>query len=288
MVVATTVGSGPDNIARVVGTRLSELLGQQVVIDNRAGASGLIGAEIVAKAAPDGHTLWIATMTQLISSTLFERLHLAKTFAPVGMIATTPYVIASSTALPVNTISELVAHAKQRPAKVLYGSAGVGSTPHLCMEMFAAATSVKMTHVPYKSSSLVLTDMLSGQIQVTCAAAPAMPAFVKSGKVRMLGVSTETPTPLAAGLIPIREAVPGFNLLGWYGVLAPKSTPATLIARLNGELERVLRESDMQQRLQALGAEAAPSSPKSFGAFLDRETERWAKLLRDADIRPQQ
>lgn len=288
LVVATTAGSGPDNIARVIGARLTEAWSQQIVIDNRAGASGLIGAEIVARAVPDGYTLWLSTMTQLISTTLYNRLHVAKEFAPVGMIASTPYVIAVSAGIPVNSIAELLAHAKARPGKLLYGTGGVGSTPHLCMEMFNALAGIKTTHVPYKGSTLALTDMMSGQTHLTCAAAPVMHPFVKSGKVRILGVSTEAPTPLAPGVVPIRETVPGFMLVGWYGMLAPRGTPPQLIARVNDELQRALREPEIQQRLNALGAEAAPTSPVAFGGFLAKETERWSRVLREADIRPTQ
>jgi tripartite-type tricarboxylate transporter receptor subunit TctC len=286
MVIATTVGSGPDVIARLIGTRLTEIWGQQIVIDNRAGASGLIGAELVARAAPDGHTLWMATMTQLISTTLYQRFLMAKEFAPVGMVGSTPYVIAINAGVPAKTIGDLIAYAKTRPGQLMYGSAGQGTTPHLCMELFMSMTGTKFMQVPYKGSVPALTDMMGGAVQVTCAAAPAMPTFVQSGKVRVLGVTTRAPTSLAPGVTPITDTVPGYELIGWYGVLAPRDMPKALIQRINRDLGKVLAIPDVQEKLIAVGAEAAYTSPEAYGAFLHRETERWSKVLKEAGIKP--
>jgi tripartite-type tricarboxylate transporter receptor subunit TctC len=246
----------------------------------------LIGAELVARAAPDGHTLWMATMTQLISTTLYQRLLMAQEFAPVGMVGSTPYVIAVNTGLPAKSIAELIAYTKSRPGQVLYGSAGQGTTPHLCMELFMSMSGTKLMQVPYKGSVPALTDMMGGAIQVTCAAAPAMPVFVQSGKVRVLGVTTRAPTGLAPGVAPIAEAVPGFELIGWYGVLAPKGTPRALIQRINQDLAKVLAIPDVQEKMIAVGAEAVHTTPEDYGAFLRRETERWANVLKGAGITP--
>lgn len=286
MVIATTVGSGPDVIARLLGARLTELWGQQIVVDNRAGASGLIGAELVARAAPDGHTLWMATMTQLISTTLYQRLQMASEFAPVAMVGSTPYVIAVHAGVPAKNIADLIAQAKSRQGQMLYGSAGQGTTPHLCMELFMSMSGARFMQVPYKGSVPALTEMMGGAIQVTCAAAPALPTFVQSGKVRVLGVTTRTPTSLAPGVAPIAEAVPGFELIGWYGVLAPRDTPRALIQRINQDLAKVLAIPDVQEKLVAVGAEAAHSTPEVYGAFLHRETARWTKVLKEAGIKP--
>ena len=288
MVVASTGGSGPDILARHVSSKLSDLWGQQVVVDNRAGASGLIGAEIVAKATPDGHTLWMATMTQLISTTLFQRYMLSQEFAPVGRVANTVYVIAVNAGVEARSVAEFIAYAKARPGKILYASAGQGSTPHLCMEQFMTMAGIRMVQVPYKSTALALTDMLSGQIQATCSAAPPVHPFVKTGKVRLLGVTARTATPLVPGLAPISDTVPGFELVGWYGLVAPHGTPPRLIARINADLGKVLRAPDLQERLYALGAEAAPSSTADFRAFLKHEHARWSKVLKELDIRPAQ
>jgi len=288
MVVASTSGSGPDILARHVSSRLAELWSQQIVVDNRAGASGLIGAEIVAKAAPDGHTLWMATMTQLISTTLYQRYVMSQAFAPVGRVANTAYVIAVSAGVEARSIPDFIAYAKARPGKVLYASAGQGTTPHLCMEQFMAMAGIRMLQVPYKSTALALTDMLSGQVQATCSAAPPVHPFVKTGKVRLLGVTTRAPTPLVPGLAPVADAVPGFELVGWYGLIAPPDTPRQLIARINADLGKVLKLPELEERLHALGAEAAPSSTADFAAFLQREHARWSKMLTDLGIRPAQ
>jgi tripartite-type tricarboxylate transporter receptor subunit TctC len=286
MMTASTIGSGPDVIARLLGTRLTDLWGQQVVVDNRAGASGLIGAELVAKSAPDGHTLWMATMTQLISTTMYQRYMMTKDFLPVGMVGSTPFVIAISSTLPVKNMAEFIAYAKARPGQVMYGSGGQGSTPHLCMELLQNLAGIKLAHVPYKGSVIALTDMMGGQMHSSCAAAPALPPFVQGGKVRSLAVTTRAPTQLAPGLPPVAEAVPGYELVGWYGVLAPLGTPKAVIEKINKGLAEILRIPDVQARLVSVGAEAAHSSPAEFGAFLQRETARWDKVLRDANIKP--
>lgn len=286
MVTATTVGSGPDVIARLLAHRLTEALGQQIVVDNRAGASGLIGAELVARAAPDGHTLWMATMTQLISTTLYQRFLMSKEFVPVGQVAVTPFVIAVSTGMPAKSISELIAHVKPRPGQLLYGSAGQGTTPHLCMELFMSMTGTNFTHVPYKGSMVAITDMMAGQIHATCAAVPTVASVMQSGKIRVLGVTTRAPTKLAPGVPAIIDSVPGYELVGWYGVLAPLKTPPEIVARLNLEFAKALKIPDLQERLIAVGAEAAHTSAADFGTFLARETARWAKVLKDANIKP--
>ena len=286
MMTATTIGSGPDVLARLLGTRLTELWGQQVVVDNRAGASGLIGAELVAKAAPDGYTLWMATMTQLISTTMYQKYMMTRDFVPVAGVASTAFVISVSATLPVKTMAEFVAYAKARPGQVMYGSGGQGSTPHLCMELLQSLAGIKLAHVPYKGSVIALTDMMGGQMHSTCAAAPAMPPFVQGGKVRSLAVTTREPTQLAPGLPPVAEAVPGYELVGWYGILAPRGTPKDVIAKINKALADVLRLADVQARLNAVGAEAAHSGAAEFGVFLQKETDRWSKILREANIKP--
>jgi tripartite-type tricarboxylate transporter receptor subunit TctC len=288
MVVAATVGSGPDILARQIGIKLTEVWGGQIVVDSRPGASGLIGAETVAKAVPDGHTLWMATMTQLISTTLHQRLGLATEFAPVGMVATTPFIIAASTTVPARSIAELIDVAKSRPGQLLYGTGGEGTTPHLCMEILRRMTGIDLVHVPYKSSPLALTDMMGGQIHLGCVAAPALPPFVKSGKVRALAVTSAARTPLAPGLPPVADTVPGYDLTGWYGLLAPRGTPPEIVSRINAVVVTALKNKDVEERLLALGAEAAGSTPAEFGAFLRKETARWEKVLREAGIRPVQ
>jgi tripartite-type tricarboxylate transporter receptor subunit TctC len=285
MVIAMPVGSGPEILARQIGMKLNEAWGQPVVIDPRVGASGIIGAEIVANSAADGYTLWMATLTQLISTTMFQRFMMADRFAPVGMVASTAYVIAVNASLPVNSITELIAYSKTRPGQLLYGSSGQGTTTHLCMEMFSRMAGIDLVHVPYKGIPATLTDVMGGHIQLACASAPSVPPFVKSGRVRILGVTTRGRTMLAPDLAPITESVPGFELVGWYGLFAPLGTPKSIVSRINSAVVQALKTPEAQERLVVLGAEATPSSPAEFGAFLKKETIKWEKVLREANIR---
>jgi tripartite-type tricarboxylate transporter receptor subunit TctC len=286
MIIAATAGSGPDILARQIGNQFTEAWGQQVVVDARPGATGLVGAEIVSKSAADGYTLWFATMTQLIGTTLYQRHLMARDFAPVGMVASTAFAIAANAALPVTTIPELIAYAKARPGQLLYGSSGQGSTAHLCMEMFRSLTGIEVVHVPYRGAVPAITDLMAGHIQISCQAVPALPNYLKSGRIRSLGVTTLTRTVIAPDVPPIADTLPGFEILGWYGILAPLHTPKDIITKINAAVVHALKSTEMQEKLITLGAEAAGSTPAEFSAFLQKETTRWTKLLREANIRP--
>ena len=286
IIIATTVGSGPDILARQIGAKLTEAWGQQIVIDPRAGASGMIGAELTANAAPDGYTLWMATMSHVIATTMYNRLLLARDFSPVTQVASTPYVIAVNASVPVNTIAELIAYAKARPGQVLYGSAGQGSTPHLCIELFKSMTGTDLVHVPYRGAAPALTDLMAGHVQLSCVAAPAVQSFARSGKVRSIGVTTRQRTALAQDVPAIAETVAGYELVGWYGLLAPLGTPRAIVDKINSEISRALKTPEVQERLVSVGAEAVESNPRAFTQFLQRETVRWGKVLKDAGIKP--
>ena len=286
IIIATTVGSGPDILARQIGAKLTQAWGQQVVIDPRAGASGMIGAELTANAAADGYTLWMATMSHVSATTMYQRLLLARDFAPITQVASTPYVIAVNAALPANSIAELIAYAKARPGEVLYGSAGQGSTPHLCIEAFKSMTATNLLHVPYRGAAPALTDLMSGHVQVSCVSAPAVQSFARSGKLRALGVTTLRRTPLAPDVPAVAEIVPGYELVGWYGLLAPLGTPKNIVNKISSEIARALKTTEVQERLVSTGAEAVESSPAEFTKFLEKETLRWGKVLRDAGIKP--
>ena len=286
MVIASGVGSGADILARQIGISLTVAWGQPVVIDPRIGASGLIGAELVAKASADGYTLWVATMTQLISTTLYRRLMLADAFTPVAMIASASYVIAVNASMPVNSIAEFIGYAKARPGQIMYGSGGQGTTTHLCMELLRSMTGIDLAHVPYKGSTPMLTELMGGHVHVTCVPTPAVQPFVKGGRVRALGVTTRARTMLAPGLPTIAEAVPGFEIVGWYGLLVPLGTPKEIVAQINSAVVNALKTPDTQERLVALGAEASASTPAEFGAFLRNETVKWKKVLRESNIHP--
>jgi tripartite-type tricarboxylate transporter receptor subunit TctC len=280
LIVSNTPGSAPDVVARLLGAKLTEAWGQQVVIDNRPGATGLIAAETLAKAAPDGYTLWLNTMTQLISTLQAQRHMLAKDFAPVSLVASTPFVIVVSASVPAKSLPEWIAYAKARPGQLVYGSAGQWGSSHLCLESLNATAGIQMTHVPYKGSTLVLNDLVAGRIHAYCPAAPSLPAFAQSGKVRALAVTYQKATPLAPGIPPVADTVPGFELLGWYGLQAPLATPSTLIGRINADVVKALKTQELQERLFAVGAEAIGSTPAELATFLQKETVRWEKVLR--------
>ena len=281
LIVANTPGGAPDVVARLVATKLSEIWGQSIVVDNRPGATGLIAADALARAAPDGYTLWLNTMTQLIATLQAQRYMLAKEFTPVSLVASTPFVIVVGAQLPVTTLAEWIAYAKARPGETVYGSGGTWGSSHLCMESLNTLAGITATHVPYKGAPQVLNDIAGGRVHAYCPAAPSLPVFVKSGKIRPLAVTYTKPTPLAPGLPPVAETIPGFELLGWYGLQVPLKTPPELVDRINVDLVKVLRTPEIQERLFAVGAEAVGSTPAEHAAFLNKQTERWDKLLRE-------
>jgi tripartite-type tricarboxylate transporter receptor subunit TctC len=286
LIVSNTPGSPSDVIARLLGAKLSEVWGHQVVIDNRPGATGLIAAETTARAAPDGYTLWMNSMTQLISTLQAQRHLLAKDFAPVTLVASTPFLIVVGPAVPVKSLTELIAYAKARPAQLTYASSGQWGSSHLCMESFNSMAGIKLLHVPYKGGSLAMNDIVAGHVHVYCAGAPGVPAFAQTGKVRSLGVTYKKPTPLAPGIPPVADTLPGFELLGWYGIEAPLQMPRLVIARINADIVKVLKTPELQDQLNKVGAEAVGSSPAEFGAFLHNETQRWEKVLREGETLP--
>ena len=287
MVTPTAAGSGSDVVARIISVRLADVLGKQVVVDNRAGAAGMMAAELVARATPDGYTLGMTTLTQLLATVLYQRFPMDRDFLPVSRVGSTPFVIVASPALPVKSIAELIAYAKTRPGQILYASGGQGSTPHLCMEMFKRMAGVDLMHVPYKSSILAVTELGSGQVHLLCSAVPTLHATLQSAKARALGVSSRNPSTLAPGMSTIASSVPGFEMDGWYGVIAPMGTPRDIMVKLNATFTLVLNQPDVQDKLLSVGAEALPSTPVEFGAFLKSEMQRWTHVIRSAQIKLQ-
>jgi tripartite-type tricarboxylate transporter receptor subunit TctC len=285
ILVGSAAGSGSDVVARMLSARLSENIGQAVVVDNRPGAAGLIGAEILSTAVPDGHTVFLATLTQHISTTLHKRLLLEKNFEPVGLLATTPFMLVASASIPVKTIEELIAYAKARPGKLMFGSSGTGGSLHICIELFQSMAGLKMVHVPYKGTASAITELMSGEIQLSCPPVASMVPFMNNAKLRVLGVTTREATALAPGQPPIAQALPGYAFPGWYGALVPLKTPRHIVARLHKEFARTLSTSDMRERLLKVGVEPAMSTPEEFRDFLNRESKRMETVLREAGVR---
>ncbi len=252
-VTATAAGSGSDVVARIISAKLTEVLGRQIVVDNRAGASGLLAAELVARAAPDGYTLGMVTLTQTMATVMFQRFLVDREFVAVTRVGSTPFVIVTSPQLPVKTIPELIAYAKARPGQVLYASGGQGSTPHLCMEMFKSMAGIDVVHVPYKSSILGVTELGSGQVHLLCSAIPTLHATIQSGKARLLAVAAREPSKLTPGVPAVSATLPGFDVDGWYGIIAPLGTPTDIVAKLNRAFAQVLKLPEVQERMPAWG-----------------------------------
>jgi len=285
IVLGSAAGSGSDVVSRVLSSRFSENIGQPVVVDNRAGAAGLIGAEIVAKAAPDGYTIWIATLTQHLSSTIQNRLQLDREFEPIGLLAHTPFMLVASASLPVKSIEELIAFAKTRPGKLLFGSSGTGGSLHICIEQFQYMAGIKMTHVPYKGSAMAITELMSGEIQLSCPPVASMQPFLNNAKLRVLGVTTREPTALAPGYPPVAQSLPGYAFPGWYGALMPLKASRAIVARLHQEFARTVNAPDMRERLIRVGVEPAMSTPVEFRDFLRQETQRMESVLKEAGVK---
>ncbi len=280
-------GSGPDIVSRVIGSKLTEAWGQQVVVDNRAGANGIIGAEIGARAASDGYTLLMVTSQAAIVSALYEKLNydLVKDFSPVSLLASTPFVMVVHPSVPATSIKELVALAKAKPGQLRYGSTGAGSPSHLATEIFKSMTGVDLFHVPYKAVSPALTATIAGQVDLTVQVVPSVMPMVKAGKLRALGVTSLKRTPLAPDLPTISDYVASYQVMGWYGLVAPAGTRAEIISKLNAKLVEVLKTAEFRERLSSLGAEPLGTTPQEFAAHIPAEVEKMRKAVKAAGVR---
>ena len=281
LIVANAPGTGPDGVARLLAAKLSENWGQQVVIDNRPGATGLIAAETVANAVPDGYTLWLPTMTHLVATLQAQRFPLARDFTPITTIGATVMVIVVSGSLPVKSMAELIALAKLRPGQLTYGSGGAFGSPHLCMESIKSMAGIDMLHVPYKGTTQALTDLIADRLDASCLAVTGLPlAFTQSGRMRTIAATSLKPSRLTPGVPTVSEVLPGFQLLGWYALQGPPKMSKPLVMKINADVEKVLKSADFQEKLFNLGGEPTPSTPEGFSAFLQNESARWEKTLR--------
>ena len=288
IIIMSSPASGPDILGRMIGSRLSEIWGQQFVVDNRAGASGNIGAEIAANSAADGYTLLMVTSQAAIVNAMFDKLSysLTKDFTPISYLASTPFIMVVNPSVPVQSVKELIALAKGRPGELKYGSGGSGSPPHLAAEVFKSMTGTDLLHVPYKSVSPALTDTISGQIQMTISVVPMVMPTVKSGKVRALGVTSQQRTPLVPELPAIAETVPGFEAIGWYGLVAPAKTPPEIVAKLNAELVKLIGSADFRERLATMGATPTGTSAQEFGTHIRSEIDKARRIIKAAGVKP--
>jgi tripartite-type tricarboxylate transporter receptor subunit TctC len=288
IIVANSAGGTADFTARLIGQWLSERLGQPFVIDNRPGAAGNIAAETVVRAPPDGYTLLLVAAGNAVNVTLFDKLNFdfIRDIVPVASIIRAPNVMAAHPAVPVKTISEFIAYAKANTGKINFASAGNGTSPHVSGELFKMMAGIDMVHVPYRGAGPALTDLLGGQVQVMFATTPTSIEYFRSGKLRALAVSTASRLEVLPDIPTVSEFLPGYEASGWFGVGAPKNTPAGIVDKLNAEINAALADHKMKARLADLGGMVFPGSPADFGKFIAEETEKWAKVIRAANIKP--
>jgi len=287
LIVPFPPGGAVDVIGRIVVTGLPERLGQQVVVDNRGGANAIIGTELAAHAAPDGYTLLIVPAGHAITPSVTRKLPYdsVKSFASIGLVGNGAYVLVIHPSLPAKTVSEFVALAKARPGQLNYASTGHGNATHLAGELFKVLAGIDMVNVYYKGGGPALTDLIGGQVSAFFAGVASGSAQIKSGKVRALGVTTARRTTALPDVPTIAEAgVPGYEVDGWYGLLAPAATPPDIIARLNRDLATVLASADMKERLLAAGIDARASTPAEFRDRIVRDIARWSEVVKKAKI----
>jgi tripartite-type tricarboxylate transporter receptor subunit TctC len=288
VVVAAAAGGPNDILARLIGQWLSERFGQPFVIENRPGGGSNIAAEAVVRAPADGYTLLAVSTVNAINATLYDKLNynFIRDITPVAGIMRTPLVMAVNPSFPARTVPEFIKYAKANPGKINMASSGNGTSPHIAGELFKMMTGVDMVHVPYRGGAPALTDLLGGQVQVSFATTPSSIEFIRAGKLRALAVTTATRWKGAPDIPTVGEFVPGYEASAWYGVGAPRNTPAEIIDKLSKEVNTALADPKMEARLADLGATVLPGSPADFGKLIDDETEKWGKVVKFAGIKP--
>jgi tripartite-type tricarboxylate transporter receptor subunit TctC len=287
VIVPVAAGGGADITGRLIAQWLSERLGQQFIVENRAGGGTNIGTDAVAHAAPDGYTLLHINITHSINPTLYEKLSysFARDLVPVAGIVSVSNVVEIHPSVPATTVPEFIAYAKANPGKINMGSAGNASSSHMAGELFKMLAGVNLVHVPYRGQGPAMTDLLGGQLQVIFATTPGTTEFVRSGKLRALGVTTASRTELLPEVPPIADFVPGYEMSQWYGIAAPKGTPAEIIDKLNREINAAFADPRMKARLADVGGTVLPGTPDEFAKFVAAELEKWAKVVKFAGLK---
>jgi tripartite-type tricarboxylate transporter receptor subunit TctC len=290
MIAPFAAGGSTDVLTRITAAQLTERWGQQVVVENRVGASGRIGAEVVAKqSTPDGYTLLVAGAPHAIGMSLFSKLSydLAKDLVAIANIATFPSVIVAHPSMPVKSASELIALAKRRPGEINFGSPNIGSPNHLLMELFKTMAGIDMVHIPYKGGSgQMMGDLLGGQVQLAAMGFPPAVPQIKSGRLRAIAVSSMQRSPVLPDVPTVDESgLRGFEVSSWYGIFGPAATPRQVVSKVNADMQAILASADMKAKLAPLGAEPAPTSPESFAKFVRAEIDKWAKVVKASGAR---
>lgn len=291
LIIPFSAGGGTDIFARLIGRKLQDNVGQPFVPDNRAGAAGIIGCELVARAEPDGYTLLMGTTgTHTTNPAVYSKLPYdpLADFEPISLVAESPFVLLVHPSLPARNIKELIALAKKRPGQLTYGSSGIGSSSHLGFELFNLMAGIKGVHVPYKGLAPAMTDTAAGQLAMTWNSITASAEFIKAKRVRALGIGSEKRSPLMPDIPTIAEGgLPGYELGSWYGMFAPARTPQSIVRRLHQEIVKAIADPGIKAQLVALGAQGVGSTPEEFRAVLRADIAKWAQVAREANVKVQ-
>lgn len=281
-------GSGADITARVIGQKLGEAYGHQVLIDNRPGAGSNIAAELAAKATPDGYTLFVGTVANTINATLYAKLpfDFARDFAPVALTTSAPNVLVVHPSVPAHSVAELIKLAKARPGQLNYGSAGIGTAPHLSAEMFGSMAGISLVHIPYKGSPLAVTDLIGGQVALMFSPASSVLGQVKSGRLRALAVTTAARLPTLPELPTVAESgLAGYETVTWFGFVAPAATPRDIVGKLNADTVKVLGQPEVRQQFATQGIDVLGGTPEQFAAYIRSEIVKWARVIKESGAR---
>jgi len=290
IIVPSPPAGGTDIVARVLASHYSKALGQQFYVENKPGAGNMIGIEAAARAAPDGYTLLMVASTLVLNSVLYKQVPYdpVRDFAPITLAATAPNILVVDPKLPINSLADLIAAAKAKPGALSYGTPGIGTSPHLCMELLKSMAGIDLTHVPYRGTAAAVTDVMGGQIAVAFATALTAKPLVDAGRLRALAVSGPRRVEALPDVPPVAQAgVPGYEAMQWYGLLAPAGTAAPIIERLHREAIAALRSREMKERLAPDGAEPLGTTPAQFAAFIGRERDKWTRVRDAASIERQ-
>ena len=287
LIVGFPPGGAADILGRIAAQQLTERLGQQVVVDNRGGAGGLVATEIAARGAPDGYTLLFTSMPHVINPHLYKKVQYdaVKDFTPIVQFAAVPLMMAANPSLPAKTVRDLIAYAKARPGQVNYASGGSGASSHLAMELFKSMAGIDLNHIPYKGTGPLITDLIAGQVALTIASAVPLAPQVRAGKLRGMAVTGPKRSPSFPDLPAIAETVAGYEVVNWFGIIAPAATPAAIIARINAELNKVLNAAHIRDSLRAQGVDVAGGSAEEFARIIRADFSKWAKVVRESGAR---
>ncbi|HEX6015643.1 MAG TPA: tripartite tricarboxylate transporter substrate binding protein [Geminicoccaceae bacterium] len=287
VIVPFAAGGNTDAFARLVGQELDTAFGQRFVVENKAGAGGNLGVGQLARAEPDGYTLGMGTVsTHAINPTLYKKLPFDPdtAFAPISLFVTLPNVLAVNPSIPANSVPELIELLKAEPDVHTFASSGVGTSTHLAGELFMAKTGTRMNHVPYKSSGQVMLDVVAGHVDMAFDNIPTVAQQAQAGKVRALAVTSLERAPLLPDLPPLADFLPGFEATSWHGLFAPAGTPPAIVTKLSGEIQRIIHAPEMSEKLQGMGAKPIGSTPEEFARFIEAERQKWAQVIKDANI----